>query len=152
MARELGYHDYFALQSAHHDMTTEEMLALNEQFLATLRPLYVQLHTWAKYELAKRYGRPAPRLIPAHWLPNRWAQEWNAMVPVPALNAAFEAHSAEWIVKTAERFYTGMGRPPLPASFWEKSDLYPVSPPPRARRTRTPPAGTWTWRRTSARS
>ena len=27
---------------------------------AELRPLYLQLHTWAKYELAKKYGQPVP--------------------------------------------------------------------------------------------
>jgi peptidyl-dipeptidase A len=29
-------------------------------------------------------------------------------------------------VKTAERFYTGLGFPQLPPTFWTKSDLYPV--------------------------
>ena len=126
VAREMGYPDYFGLQTAKHDMKTAEMLALHEAFLAELRPLYLQLHTWAKHELAKKYGQPVPKRIPAHWIPNRWSQEWNAMVEVPALEAAFEDKSPEWIVKTAEAFFTSMGRPPLPASFWEKSDLYPV--------------------------
>jgi peptidyl-dipeptidase A len=128
VAREMGYPDYFGLQAAKHDMKTAEMLALHEAFLAELRPLYLQLHTWAKHELAKKYGQPVPKRIPAHWIPNRWSQEWNAMVEVPALEAAFEDKSPEWIVKTAEAFFTSMGRPPLPASFWEKSDLYPVPP------------------------
>jgi len=126
VARELGYHDYLALQAAAHDLTVEELLALNEEFLAVLRPLYLQLHTWAKYELAQRYGQPVPERIPAHWIPNRWAQEWNAMVPMPGLNEAFARKSPEWIVRTAEDFYLGIGMPPLPPSFWEKSDLYPV--------------------------
>ena len=128
VALEMGYPDYFGLQAAKHDMKTAEMLALHEAFLAELRPLYLQLHTWAKHELAKKYGQPVPKRIPAHWIPNRWSQEWNAMVEVPALEAAFEDKSPEWIVKTAEAFFTSMGRPPLPASFWEKSDLYPVPP------------------------
>lgn len=128
VARELGYPDYFALQAARHDMTTDEVLKLHESFLRDLRPLYLQLYTWARYELAARYGQPVPARIPAHWIPNRWAQEWQSMVPVPGLDKAFESRSAEWIVKAAEGFYTGMGRPPLPASFWTRSDLYPVRP------------------------
>lgn len=126
VARELDYPDYFSLQVASHDMTTAEMLQLHEEFLRELRPLYLQIYTWARYELAKKYNQPVPARIPAHWLPDRWAQDWSGLVEVPALDAAFKARSPEWIMKTAEAFYTGMGRPPLPASFWEKSDLYPV--------------------------
>jgi peptidyl-dipeptidase A len=40
----------------------------------------------------------------------------------------FHSKSPEWIVKTAEHFYTGMGFPPLPATFWSRSDMYPVKP------------------------
>ena len=36
------------------------------------------------------------------------------------------AARAEWIVKTAEQFWTGLGLQPLPATFWKNSDLYPV--------------------------
>jgi peptidyl-dipeptidase A len=129
VARELGYPDYFTLQAASHDMNTADMLALHESFLRDLRPLYLQLYTWAKYELATKYGQPVPERIPAHWIPNRWAQEWNGMVATPGLAAAFQGHSAEWTVKTAESFYTSIGREPLPESFWTLSDLYPVEPP-----------------------
>ncbi len=136
VARELGYHDYFALQCARHDMSSADMVKLHDDFLRELRPLYLQLYTWAKYELAKKYGQSPPQRIPAHWIPNRWSQEWNAMVEVPALEAAFKDKSPEWVVKTAEAFFTGLGRPPLPASFWTKSDLYPVKPPdPRKKNT-----------------
>jgi peptidyl-dipeptidase A len=126
VARELGYHDYFALQVAGHDMTTAEMLKLNEDFLRELKPLYLQLHTWAKYELAKKYGQPVPKRIPAHWIPNRWSQEWNAMASSAGLGAAIESHDPEWVVKTAEGFWSGLGMGPLPVSFWKNSDLYPV--------------------------
>src|SRR6185436_19619946 len=54
------------------------------------------------------------------------AEEWEAMVPVPGLDEALKGKSAEWIVKAGESFYTGIGRPPLPESFWKNSDLYPV--------------------------
>jgi len=126
VARELGYDDYFALQAAHHEMATAEVLEMQRRFLEELRPLYLQLHTWVKHELARRYGQPVPERIPAHWLPNRWAQDWSAIVEMPELQAAFADHTAEWIVKTAENFYVSIGRPPLPESFWRNSDLYPV--------------------------
>lgn len=129
VARELGYPDYFTLQAANHDMTTAEVLAMQDEFLRTLRPLYEQLYTWTRYELAKRYHQPVPDRIPADWLPNRWGQEWEALVEVPGLDEALAAKSPEWIVRTGERFYTSLGRAPLPASFWAASDLYPVAPP-----------------------
>jgi peptidyl-dipeptidase A len=128
VARELGYPDYFTLQYSNYGMDAAAMVRLNDDLLRALRPLYLQLHTWAKYELAKRYGQPVPRLIPAHWLPNRWGQEWPGLVAAASIDAAIARHPREWVVQTAERFYTGMGFAPLPASFWERSDFYPLPP------------------------
>jgi peptidyl-dipeptidase A len=126
VARELGHHDYFALQMAAYGMTTDEMVRLNDDFMRVLRPLYLQLHTWTKYELAKRYGQPVPKLIPAHWIANRWAQEWPGLVAPADLSPYFKDRSAEWVAKTAEQFFVSLGLPPLPATFWTKSDIYPV--------------------------
>lgn len=128
VAQELGHHDYFALQMAAYGITTDEMVRLNEQFMAVLRPLYLQLHTWVKYELAEKYHQPVPRLIPAHWLNNRWSQEWPGLVPVANLDPYFEGKTPEWVARTAEAYYDSLGLEPLPASFWTKSDLYPVPP------------------------
>ena len=126
VAQELGHHDYFALQMAAYGMTTDEMVRLNDDFMRVLRPLYLQLHTWTKYELARRYGQPVPKLIPAHWIANRWAQEWPGLVAPADLSPYFKDRSAEWVAKTAEQFFVSLGLPPLPATFWTKSDLYPV--------------------------
>jgi peptidyl-dipeptidase A len=128
VAKELGYSDYFALQVAGYEMTTEEMIALQDKFMREMRPLYLQLHTWVKNELAKRYGQPAPKRIPAHWLNNRWSQEWPGIVEAADLDPYFKNKSAEWVVKTAEDFYTGLGFAKLPQTFWERSDLYPIKP------------------------
>jgi peptidyl-dipeptidase A len=128
VARELGYPDYFALQVASYGMTTDQMLRLQESFMRDLRPLYLQLHTWTKHELAKRYGQPVPKRIPAHWLNNRWSQNWVGIVEAADLDARFKDKSPEWIVKTAEQFFTGLGFDKLPATFWSLSDLYPVKP------------------------
>jgi peptidyl-dipeptidase A len=126
VAKELGYSDYFALQAARYGLSTDELMAYNRRFLEELRPLYLQLHTWVKYELAKKYHQPVPKKIPAHWLNNRWSQNWTGLVGGVDFDPYFKAWSPERIVKTAEAFYTGLGFPALPASFWAKSDLYPV--------------------------
>lgn len=126
VARELGYSDYFALQVASYGMTTEEMLVLNQSFMRDLRPLYLQLHTWVKHQLAEKYGQPVPKRIPAHWINNRWSQNWVGIVESANLDSRLAGKSAEWVVQTAEQFFTGLGFAPLPDSFWELSDLYPV--------------------------
>ncbi len=125
----LGYPDYFTYQVSDYGMTTEEMMALNQQFIRDIWPLYRELHTYMRYELAKRYGvKEVPDYLPAHWLPNRWGQDWSAAVEVKGIDidSILATKTAEWIVKQGEQFYISLGFPPLPQSFWELSSLYPV--------------------------
>jgi len=112
VAREMKYPDYFTLQVANYGMTTDEMLKMLEGWMTTLRPLYLQLHTWTKYKLAEKYHQPVPKKIPAHWINNRWAQEWPDLVEAANIDKYFEGRNAEWIIKTAEQFYTGLGFSP----------------------------------------
>ena len=126
----LGYSDYFAYMASEYGMTTAELAAEIETVNRELRPLFRELHTWTRHELARRFGQPVPDLIPAHWLPNRWGQDWSALVEVEGfdLDPALAAKGPEWLVQQAERFYVSLGFPQLPASFWERSSLYPVAP------------------------
>lgn len=128
--RGLGYPDFFTYQVSEYGMTTDEMLQMTEGFVRDIWPLYRELHTWARYELAKKYHQPVPEYIPAHWLPNQWGQDWTAMVHVEGLNLddTLKKKSAEWIVKTGEGFYKSLGFSALPAPFYEKSSLYPLPP------------------------
>ncbi len=124
----LGYDDYFAYQVSDYGMTTDEMTETTARINRELRPLYRELHTWARYALAERYGEPVPELLPAHWLPNRWGQDWSALVEVEGLDldAALADRSPEWLVEQAERFYVSLGFDALPESFYERSSLYPL--------------------------
>src|SRR5438445_4693088 len=123
VAKEMKYPDYFSLEVASYGMTTDEMLKMLDDWMATLRPLYLQLHTWAKYKLAEKFHQPVPKKIPAHWLNNRWGQEWPGLVEAANIDKYFQGRQAEWIIKTAEQFYTGLGFSPLPERFWKKSGL-----------------------------
>lgn len=124
----LGFDDYFAYQVSEYGMTTQEMLDLNHQCINDIWPLYRELHTWARHELAKKYGEEVPDLLPAHWLPNRWGQEWSSMVNAEGLNidGALEANGSEWIMKEGEDFYMSLGYDALPETFYSKSSLYPL--------------------------
>ena len=125
----LGYDDYFAYQVSSYGMTTQEMVDLNKQLIADVMPLYRELHTYARYEFAKKYRiKNVPDYLPAHWLPNRWGQDWNAMVEVEGLNLdnVLAEKGDKWLIEQAERFYISMGFEELPESFWELSSLYPL--------------------------
>ena len=128
VAREMGYSSFFALEVADYGMTAEEMLALMDSLVLQLRPLYSELHTFVRYTLAGRYGSSPPEEIPAHWLPNRWGQNWPGIIEGLNLDDLFKERSKEWVVEQAERFYVGLGFPPLNEGFWDRSDLYPVEP------------------------
>lgn len=141
VAREMGYDSFFALQVADYDMTVPEMMEMMESFVEDLKPLYEQLHAWVRRELAQRYGRDAPERIPAHWIGNRWAQAWPGLSRGIDLDSLLESKEPTWIVKQAETFYTSMGLPPLPDSFYEKSDLYPL--PAGAPRKKNTHASAW---------
>ncbi len=125
-AREMGYSSFFELEVADYGMSVAEMMQLMDGFLEELRPLYSELHTWARYELAQRYNQPVPDKLPAHWLPNRWGQNWPGIIDAVDLDGLYTGKSAEWTVKTSEDFYVSLGFDALNQNFWERSDLYPV--------------------------
>src|SRR5690606_32786516 len=116
----LGYDDYFSYQVSEYGMTTDEMRALMRQINAELYPLYRELHTWARYTLAEDYGTEVPDQLPAHWVPDRWGQDWSALVDVEGmdLDATIGALTAEDVVRRAEDFYVSLGFASLPESFY----------------------------------
>jgi peptidyl-dipeptidase A len=127
VAREMGYTSFFDLEAADYGMKASEMVQTMDKVNAEIKPLYDQLYTWVKHKLAERYKQPAPDRMPAHWLPNRWSQEWPGIVEGVDLDGLFKDKKPEWLVEQAERFYVSMGFPKLPKVFWDQSDLYPVS-------------------------
>ncbi|OUR92332.1 peptidase [Flavobacteriales bacterium 34_180_T64] len=125
----LGYDDYFTYQVSNYGMSRKEMRDEMNKMVKEVWPLYRELHTWARYELAKKYNADVPEYIPAHWLPNRWGQDWSALVSVEGLDidGALADKDPEWIVKEGENFYKSIGFDALPASFYEKSSMYPLA-------------------------
>lgn len=130
IVQALGYPDFFTYQVSSYHMNTDEMMQVMDELMVELYPLYRELHTWMRYELANRYGLDVvPDYLPAHWLPNRWGQDWSAVVQVPGINldTILKSKSADWIVQSGEAFYVSLGYPQLPSTFWQQSSLYPYS-------------------------
>ena len=129
VARAVGFDSFFALQVADYGMTVDRMIATCDGILDDVRPLYENLHAWARRTLAARYNAPEPAgPIPAHWLPNRWGQNWPGLVEGVDADGPFKGKTPEFITRQAEAFYVSLGFPKLPPSFYEKSDLYPADP------------------------
>ncbi len=137
-ARELGFKDLGVMWRAGYDMSPEEFDAESERLWQQVKPLYDGLHCYARARLAKRYGEdkvPPGKPIPAQLLGNMWAQQWNKIYPdilKPFPRASIETADArlkaqKWdagrMARSAESFYTSLGFPQLPRTFWERSML-----------------------------
>ena len=137
-ARELGFADMGALWRSRYDMSPEAFQSEAERLWQQVRPLYVALHCYARTRLAAHYGADKVRAgqpIPAQLFGNMWAQQWNRIYddllkPFPAASvesADRELKEQKWdavrMTRSAESFYTSLGFPALPASFWERSML-----------------------------
>lgn len=126
--QELGYHDYFTYQVSDYGMETAEMMQTMDRLIKELYPLYRELHTWMRYEMARKYGSAeVPAYLPAHWLPNRWGQDWSSAVTIQGINldSVLKAKGPKFITEDAEDMYVSIGFPKLPSVFWDKSSLFP---------------------------
>ena len=55
-ARELGFADVGAMWRSNYDVPPEEFSAEVDRLWQQVRPLYVSLHTYVRWQLAKKYG------------------------------------------------------------------------------------------------
>jgi peptidyl-dipeptidase A len=136
-ARGLGFADVGDLWRSSYDMSSVEFEAETERLWSQVKPLYDGLHCYARGRLQEKYGHefvPDGKPVPAHLFGNMWAQQWNniydLLEPYPGVSnlnvdAALkkQGYDAERMTRSAESFYTSLGFPELPASFWERSML-----------------------------
>lgn len=136
-ARELGFADTGALWRSKYDMPPEEFSREVERLWQQVRPLYEALHCYVRSRLAEKYGAqlvPQAKPIPAHLLGNMWGQAWGNiydLVKPPQDDPGFDLTALlkakrvdeKEMVRYGERFFTGLGMPELPETFWERSVL-----------------------------
>ena len=135
-ARAIGFSSVASMWKSGYDMPEEAFAAETDRLFTQMKPLYEQLHCYTRRKLNKKYGdkvvgKTGP--IPAHLTGNMWAQTWGYLgkdlepfpgqptidvTPALAKTGAYDENS---MVKIAEGFYTSLGMPPLPATFWERS-------------------------------
>jgi peptidyl-dipeptidase A len=134
-AREIGFDDLGAMWRARYDMPPAEFAREMERLWQQVLPLYRSLHAYVRRRLFEQYGAgivPERGPIPVHLLGNMWGQTWEHLYPglAPAQGLAGEDLTAALVrrrttprqmVEQAERFFTSLGLPPLPATFWERS-------------------------------
>jgi peptidyl-dipeptidase A len=137
-ARELGFADLGVMWRSGYDMPADEFVREVERLWGQVKPLYDQLHCYARERLAEKYGRERVKPgepVPAHLFGNIWAQQWNniyedILKPYPAVaqpsidrELRRQNYDAVRMTRLAESFYTSLGMPSLPDSFWERSML-----------------------------
>ena len=59
----LDYNDYFSYQVSEYNMTTDEMLEQMRQLVRDVWPLYRELHTYTRHELAVKYKNRSSRVF-----------------------------------------------------------------------------------------
>ncbi|WP_425602203.1 M2 family metallopeptidase [Luteimonas aquatica] len=165
-ARDMGYADAGEMWRSGYDMSPTEFAAETDRLWGQVKPLYEQLHCYARTKLEAKYpdkGSVAGGLLPAHLMGNMWQQDWSNLWPMlvpfpdagdlnitatlekqyqaglndlliqenetmPAEREADIVHRAQLdqarrMTERAQDFYTSLGMPKLPASYWEKSQL-----------------------------
>ncbi len=136
-AREIGFKDVGVLWRSGYDMPADAFSKVASHLWDQVKPLYNELHCYTRSRLQKTYGVdkvPNGKPIPAHLLGNMWAQQWAEIYPLvepyPGVNdlnvtAALKKQKYDEIkiTRQAESFYTSLGFPALPDSFWKRSLL-----------------------------
>jgi peptidyl-dipeptidase A len=136
-AKEIGFRDLGDLWRADYDMDPAAFEADVGRLWAEVKPLYDELHCFARARLQKVYGKdkvPDGKPIPAHLLGNMWAQDWSYLYPLVEpykgvgsldVDAALkrQKYDPARMVKLGEAFFTSLGLDPLPQTFWSRSQL-----------------------------
>jgi peptidyl-dipeptidase A len=136
-AAEMGYKNLAELWQGGYDMESNTFTIESRRLWDQVKPFYDQLHCHVRAKLSETYGAEKVALdkpIPAHLLGNMWSQTWDnvydIMEPYPGvasvdITAALQEQGYDEVQMTqaAEGFFTSLGLPALPESFYRNSLL-----------------------------
>ncbi|MBL8784491.1 MAG: M2 family metallopeptidase [Deltaproteobacteria bacterium] len=141
-AKSLGFGDVGELWRSGYDMSPADFETEIERLWQQVRPLYEKLHCLARGRLAKKWGADKVDVkgpIPTQLLGNMWGQDWSTLYPIMApypeadakaganvdLSAALKDKGvdAKKLMQYGEGFFTSIGLPALPESFWANTML-----------------------------
>ncbi len=135
-ARELGYADVGALWRAGYDMPADEFSQMVDRLWSEVKPLFDDLHCYTRGKLNETYGDAVQSSIGpirADLLGDPWAQYWVGLYDIAAPKGvgdigfdttellARAGYDELKMVRTGEAFFTSLGFPQLPESFWQRS-------------------------------
>lgn len=115
LVKASGYGNFFEYRAGAYQLTTQELLQLQQQFLTALRPLMAEIHTYLRYELASKYRMAVPNAIPIHWFADIEATRWEKLIPSPflKLDDSLASESLSWVQKQTENYFKESGYPAL---------------------------------------
>ena len=80
-AKEMGFADAGERWRSGYDMSPAELASESDRLWGQVKPLYEQLHCYARTRLDAQYGKDkgevAGGLLPAHLMGNLWQQDWS---------------------------------------------------------------------------
>jgi peptidyl-dipeptidase A len=134
-AKELGFSNIADMWLANYDMPSADMEKTVERLWTQVQPLYNDLHCYVRGKLNAKYGeavQPKSGPIRADLLGNMWAQDWTNIYDLVAPKASNPGYDLTDVlvakkfdpikmVKAGEGFYTSLGLPALPETFWTRS-------------------------------
>ena len=136
-SKTFGFDNLAEQWKSGYDMSGDEFTIEARRLWDQVQPFYEELHCHVRAVLSETYGADKVALdepIPAHLLGNMWSQTWDniydLMEPYPGVasldvTAALKEQGYDELkmTKTAEEFFTSIGLPALPDSFYENSML-----------------------------
>jgi peptidyl-dipeptidase A len=134
-AKDSGFEDLADAWKSNYDMSSAEFTVEASRLWDQVKPFYDQLHCHVRAKLGEQYGVdkvPQNGPIPAHLLGNMWSQTWDNIYPImePYKGVASldvtaslkdQGYDELQMAKTAEGFFTSLGLPSLPESFYKNS-------------------------------
>lgn len=98
-ARDLGFADAGEMWRSGYDMPPTEIATETDRLWSQVKPLYEQLHCYARTKLNAKYGQGkgevAGGLLPAHLMGNLWQQDWGNLWDILAPYSDAQAGSLD---------------------------------------------------------